>query len=45
MFRVNNKDTRTSVSIVNFEHVMASWIIVKISLKISLLLKKYIIEQ
>ena len=27
MFKVNNKDTRTSssVSIVNFEHVIAGW--------------------
>ena len=27
MFKVNNKDTRTtpSVSIVNFEHVIADW--------------------
>ena len=25
MFKVNNKDTCSSVSIVNFEHVIAGW--------------------
>ena len=26
MFKVNNKDTRTTPSIVNFEHVIADWV-------------------
>ena len=39
MFKVNNKDTRTttpcsSVSIVNFEHVIAGWVIDMIELVI-----------
>ena len=26
MFKVNNKDTRTTLSVVNFEYVIAGWV-------------------